>query len=114
MEFEILSQCFGVISMQSCFRAGRKVDEPGAEMLVYMHIYIYIYISNMNTCMCIMYQVLEICGSHHVSLQGRFVSMVVSIGVVEGVGRLLDPKLDLLKVALPILVQAKFKSKISK
>ncbi|KDO18546.1 atypical/ABC1/ABC1-C protein kinase [Saprolegnia parasitica CBS 223.65] len=52
-------------------------------------------------------EVLELCGTHHVALQGRFVSVVVSIGVLEGVGRLLDPELDLLQVALPILVQAK-------
>ncbi|OQR86493.1 glycoside hydrolase [Achlya hypogyna] len=52
-------------------------------------------------------EVLELCGAHNVALQGRFVSVVVSIGVLEGVGRLLDPELDLLKIALPILVQAK-------
>ncbi|KAH9196760.1 hypothetical protein AeNC1_001281 [Aphanomyces euteiches] len=54
-------------------------------------------------------EVLEVCQRHHVALQGRFVSIVVSIGVLEGVGRLLDPDLDILKIALPILVQAKFK-----
>ncbi|OQR97205.1 glycoside hydrolase [Thraustotheca clavata] len=50
-------------------------------------------------------EVLELCGRHQVALQGRFVSVVVSIGVLEGVGRLLDPELDLLQIALPILLK---------
>ncbi|RHX98594.1 hypothetical protein DYB25_008698 [Aphanomyces astaci] len=56
--------------------------------------------------------VLEVCQRHHVALQGRFVSVVVSIGVLEGVGRLLDPELDILKIALPILIQAKFQQRL--
>ncbi|KAF0697902.1 Aste57867_11434 [Aphanomyces stellatus] len=57
-------------------------------------------------------EVLEVCQRHHVALQGRFVSIVVSIGVLEAVGRVLDPDLDILSIALPILVQAKLRLRL--
>ncbi|KAL9045936.1 MAG: hypothetical protein Q9214_001107 [Letrouitia sp. 1 TL-2023] len=42
---------------------------------------------------------------HHVRLEGDFVNVVISILLLEGIGRNLDPNLDLFKSALPILRQ---------
>ncbi|EEH39004.2 ABC1 family protein [Paracoccidioides lutzii Pb01] len=50
-------------------------------------------------------QVLYMVRAHHVRLEGDFVNVVVSILLLEGIGRSLDPELDLFKSALPILRQ---------
>ncbi|GMK56789.1 hypothetical protein CspeluHIS016_0306290 [Cutaneotrichosporon spelunceum] len=42
---------------------------------------------------------------HHVKLEGDFVNTVLSILLLEGIGRQLDPNMDLFKSALPILRQ---------
>jgi aarF domain-containing kinase len=42
---------------------------------------------------------------HHVKLEGDFVNTVISILLLEGIGRTLDKDLDLLASALPILRQ---------
>ena len=42
---------------------------------------------------------------HHVKLEGDFVNTVISILLLEGIGRQLDPNMDLFKSALPILRQ---------
>lgn len=42
---------------------------------------------------------------HHVKLEGDFVNTVLSILLLEGIGRQLDPDMDLFKSALPILRQ---------
>ncbi|CAO3600510.1 unnamed protein product [Absidia cylindrospora] len=41
--------------------------------------------------------------SHHVKLEGDFINVVVGIMLLEGIGRQLDPDLDLFKNALPVL-----------
>ncbi|KAJ1912855.1 hypothetical protein H4219_005441 [Mycoemilia scoparia] len=40
---------------------------------------------------------------HHVKLEPDFVNVIMAIFVLEGIGRQLDPNLDILKAALPIL-----------
>jgi aarF domain-containing kinase len=47
---------------------------------------------------------------HHVKLAGEFANILVSIFILEGVGRQLNPDLDLIKVAVPILRQVSRKS----
>ena len=42
---------------------------------------------------------------HHVKMEGDFINTVISILLLEGIGRRLDPSLDLFKSALPILRQ---------
>ncbi|ODV90077.1 hypothetical protein CANCADRAFT_36563 [Tortispora caseinolytica NRRL Y-17796] len=42
---------------------------------------------------------------HHVRLEADFVNVVISVFLLEGIGRDLDPDLDLIKSALPILRQ---------
>lgn len=47
--------------------------------------------------------VLSMVRTHHVRMEGDFVNVVLSILLLEGIGRTLDPELDLFKSALPIL-----------
>lgn len=42
---------------------------------------------------------------HHVKLEADFVNTVISILLLEGIGRQLDPEMDLFKSALPIMRQ---------
>lgn len=53
----------------------------------------------------ILQQVLDMVRSHHVRLEGDFVNVVISILLLEGIGRNLDPDMDLLSSSLPILRQ---------
>ncbi|KAI9373976.1 hypothetical protein BJX61DRAFT_500653 [Aspergillus egyptiacus] len=51
----------------------------------------------------ILSEVLSMVRRHHVRLEGDFVNVVISILLLEGIGRKMDPNLDLFKSALPIL-----------
>lgn len=51
----------------------------------------------------ILQEVLTMVRQHHVRMEGDFVNVVVSIFLLEGIGRALDPDLDLLSASLPIL-----------
>ena len=51
----------------------------------------------------ILSEVLRCVRQHHVKLEGDFVNTVISVLLLEGIGRRLDPELDLFKSALPIL-----------
>ncbi|TFK56667.1 ABC1-domain-containing protein [Heliocybe sulcata] len=53
----------------------------------------------------ILTEVLKAVREHHVRMEGDFVNTVISILLLEGIGRQLDPGLDLFKSALPILRQ---------
>ncbi|CAK7265744.1 hypothetical protein SEPCBS57363_001741 [Sporothrix epigloea] len=53
----------------------------------------------------ILQQVLGMVRTHHVRLEGDFVNIVISILLLEGIGRSLDPATDLLSASLPILRQ---------
>ena len=48
-------------------------------------------------------QVLAAVREHHVKMEADFVNTVISILLLEGIGRQLDPQMDLFKSALPIL-----------
>ncbi|KAF2016280.1 ABC1 family protein-like protein [Aaosphaeria arxii CBS 175.79] len=53
----------------------------------------------------ILNEVLSMVRNHHVRLEGDFVNVVLSILLLEGIGRSLNPELDLFAGALPILRQ---------
>ena len=53
----------------------------------------------------ILKDVLRAVRQHHVKMEGDFVNTVISILLLEGIGRQLNPNLDLFKSALPILRQ---------
>ncbi|KAI8082860.1 uncharacterized protein BX664DRAFT_339245 [Halteromyces radiatus] len=48
-------------------------------------------------------EVRDMVRAHHVKLEGDFINVVVGIMLLEGIGRQLDPNLDLFKNALPVL-----------
>lgn len=50
-------------------------------------------------------EVLGMVRTHHVRMEGDFVNVVLSILLLEGIGRTLNPDLDLFKSSLPILRQ---------
>ncbi len=50
-------------------------------------------------------QVLTAVRQHHVKLEADFVNTILSILLLEGIGRQLDPNMDLFKSAIPILRQ---------
>jgi len=51
----------------------------------------------------ILHEVLSMVRHHHVRLEGDFVNVVIGILLLEGIGRQLDPDMDLFKSAIPIL-----------
>lgn len=51
----------------------------------------------------ILNEVLGMVRGHHVRMEGDFVNVVISILLLEGIGRQLNPSMDLLSSALPIL-----------
>ncbi|TQS34227.1 hypothetical protein Golomagni_05398 [Golovinomyces magnicellulatus] len=51
----------------------------------------------------ILSEVLSMVRTHHVRMEGDFVNVVISILLLEGIGRNLNPQIDLLSCALPIL-----------
>ncbi|ODV80609.1 putative ABC1 family protein, mitochondrial precursor [Suhomyces tanzawaensis NRRL Y-17324] len=48
-------------------------------------------------------QVLGMVRSHHVRMEGDFITVIVAILLLEGIGRRLDPDLDLFASSLPVL-----------
>lgn len=46
---------------------------------------------------------LEMVRKHHVRMESDFITVVISILLLEGIGRRLDPDLDIFKSALPVL-----------
>ncbi|KAK8440546.1 hypothetical protein B9J08_03654 [Candidozyma auris] len=48
-------------------------------------------------------QVLGMVRSHHVRMEGDFITVIVAILLLEGIGRQLDPQLDLFASSLPVL-----------
>ncbi|KAI7906313.1 ABC1 family-domain-containing protein [Cokeromyces recurvatus] len=51
----------------------------------------------------LLHETMNMVRSHHVKMEGDFINVVVSIMLLEGIGRQLNPDLDLLKNALPVL-----------
>ena len=51
----------------------------------------------------VLHEVMSMVRNHHVRMEGDFVNVVISILLLEGIGRQLDPDMDLFKSAIPIL-----------
>jgi len=49
---------------------------------------------------------------HHVTLDASFLSLVIAVAVVEGLGRSLDSELDLIKRAIPYVMSPGYKTKL--
>lgn len=54
--------------------------------------------------------ILSLVRCHHVKLEGDFVNVIVGIGLIEGIGRRLDPKVDVIQQVVPVLKLASKKS----
>lgn len=51
-------------------------------------------------------RMLVLCYKHQVKLESRFASVIISLGVVEGLGRQLDKDVDVLRRATPFVLKA--------
>lgn len=51
-------------------------------------------------------QVLLLCLRHKVQLESHFASILLAIGVLEGVGRALDSEVDILAAATPVILKS--------
>ena len=51
----------------------------------------------------VLLEVTDLVRTHRVKVEPNFTTLVMAIVVLEGLGRQLDPKLDLFSVALPLL-----------
>lgn len=58
-------------------------------------------------------RVLGLCCEHRVKLDPHFVSVLLSVAVIEGLGRRLDPDIDLLVRAGPFIARAAAKAALS-
>ncbi|BFZ53551.1 hypothetical protein PYCC9005_000576 [Savitreella phatthalungensis] len=54
----------------------------------------------------VLQRVLSMVRDHHVRMEGDFINVVLSILLLEGIGRQLNPELDLFRAAIPFLRQA--------
>eukprot|EP01038_Epipyxis_sp_PR26KG_P015828 gene15828-21442_t len=54
----------------------------------------------------LLFRVLRLCYKHQVKLESRYSTILVAIGVLEGLGRELDPDVDIIKVAIPYIMRA--------
>ena len=54
----------------------------------------------------ILTDILSLCYLHEVKLESRFVAVVLALGIVEGIGRTLDPDIDILNEAGPYVFEA--------
>ena len=50
--------------------------------------------------------VLTLCYEHQVRLESRFVSVILGVAIIEGLGRRLDPDIDILARAAPFIARA--------
>ena len=55
-------------------------------------------------------RLLVLCYRHQVRLESRYVSVLIAIGIVEGLGRQLAPDIDILKTAAPFVIRAAISS----
>lgn len=54
----------------------------------------------------LLHEVLTLCYKHQVKIESRYATVIVAMGVVEGIGRQLDPDVDILRQAAPYILRA--------
>jgi len=57
-------------------------------------------------------KLLILCYQHQVKLESRYATILVALGIVEGLGRSLDPEMDILKFAVPYVLKAAVTEKL--
>jgi len=55
----------------------------------------------------LIHDVLKLCLRYRVKLESHFASILLATGVLEGVGRSLDPEMNILAAATPIIVKSR-------
>lgn len=60
----------------------------------------------------LLHRVLALCYKHRVKLESNFVSVVLAIGILEGLGRRLNPDCDILRLAAPYVLSASLEEKM--
>jgi aarF domain-containing kinase len=53
----------------------------------------------------LLHRVLNLCYKHRVRLESNFSSVILSIGVIEGLGMQLDPDADVVQRAAPYILR---------
>jgi aarF domain-containing kinase len=56
----------------------------------------------------VLQQVMALCSRHGVRIEPRFVNVAVAMGILEGLGNSLDPEIDIMTAAIPVILSAKF------
>lgn len=118
---EILFRDRGVSELSTCVRCDTTISSPTFEhncgtihlMIIYRtYFYIHIVTSLVGLSLgkigigYLLQKVLVLCYTHQVKLEPKFVSVMVALGVVEGLGKRLDPDVDVLKRAAPYVFKA--------
>ena len=62
----------------------------------------------------ILMRMLSLAREHRVKIDGMYSSLAVAMGLAEGIGRQLDPSVDLLKLAVPWLVRLSLEMRLGK
>jgi predicted unusual protein kinase regulating ubiquinone biosynthesis (AarF/ABC1/UbiB family) len=57
-------------------------------------------------------EVMNTVRKHHVKLESDFASLVISLAIIEGIGRQLDPELSLFHEAVPVMLKDRDTRKI--
>lgn len=60
-----------------------------------------------------MQRVFSLCYKHQVKLESRYASFIISVSIMEGLVRQLDPEINILKKATPYIVRAALKNTLS-
>jgi aarF domain-containing kinase len=53
-------------------------------------------------------RVLTLCYRHRVKLESNFASVVIAMGILDGLGRRLDPDINLLRLAVPYVITSSY------
>lgn len=60
-----------------------------------------------------MQRVFSLCYKHQVKLESRYASFIISVSIMEGLVRQLDPDINILKKATPYIIKAALKDAVS-
>jgi aarF domain-containing kinase len=99
-----------IVEKSRCRRSQQRVIDPEGFQTAMQHVIDDAFkqgltpenrgISNLLT------RVLQLCYKHRVRLETGFASVILSVGVVEGLGMQLDPSIDILERAGPFILRA--------
>ena len=87
-----------------------KISDSDTSVLIEINFLRYIFYSGLSLGRigigALLQKVLVLCYVHQVKLEPKFVSVMIAMGVVEGLGKRLDPDVDVLLRAAPHILRA--------